>query len=186
MSDNITKLHLGFDVTILIAVNELDDLWARMLDDAAAKARISGRSDVADYLALRQTNDAIRRIGITWLFDSLIAIAAEANRHNAAITIEREEPHEFSFRNARMVGCLVRVRFGVRSLTVDAGWTRTPAHGFMRGGALAAARLVHFGMPKSGAELLLIKTNDGPAWQYETGQHFGTGNLREHFAVLVG
>ena len=165
-------------------MNELDEIWTRMLDDAAANALAAGRADVADFLALKQSNDAIRRMSIGWLFDSLIEIASEANRDDPSIVIEREEPHEFDFRNARMAGSLVRVRWGVRSLTAEAGWTRTPAHGFMRGGALAAARLIHFGMPEQGAELALVQTESGPEWALAGGEKFDVEELRRHFALF--
>lgn len=166
-------------------MNELDETWARMLDAAIEKARASGRNGVADYLALKQSNDAIRQASVDWLFDSLIELAATENRRNSLIAIEREEPHEFPFRNARMAGSLIRVRYGVRCLTIEAGWTRTPAHGFMRGGALAAARIQHFGMPKSGAELLLVRSGDLPAWNYENGKPFDSQSLAEHFKLFL-
>ena len=55
--------------------------------------------------------------------------------------MENENPHNFRLRGANLVGSLLRVRQGVRCLTVEAGWTRTPNDGFMRGGALAIARI---------------------------------------------
>ena len=138
-------------------MNELDEVWTRMVDNALEKARNNGQGDVAEYLTLRQTNDKIRQASVEWLFDSMLEIASFANRDNASITIENESPHQFSFNNANLVGSCVRFRQGVRCLTVEAGWTRTPNDGFMRGGALACARISHFGVSKTHAELLLIK-----------------------------
>jgi hypothetical protein len=97
---------------------------------------------------------------VQWLFGSLLEIA----QNNLQITIENETPHHFAFQNANLVGSLLRLRYGLRCLTVEAGWTRTPADGFMRGGALAAARITHFGMRKQNAELVLLKVNDVPNW----------------------
>src|SRR5436305_2498739 len=108
-------------------MNELDEIWSQMLADAEARARASGRHDVADYLALKASNDQIRERSIRWLFDSIIEFAAHANRREQAIAIEREDPHNFSFRGANLVGSLLRIRQGVRCLTLEAGWTRTPA-----------------------------------------------------------
>ena len=166
-------------------MNELDEAWSRMLEGAIENARASGRGDVADFLALKQSNDALRHAAINWLFDSFIEIAAEANRRNAFVVIEREEPHEFPFNNAQMAGSLVRIKFGVRSLTVEAGWTRLPSHGFMRGGALAAARIKHFGKPGSDDELVLIRHEEVPAWTFPDGSRFDSQRLIEHFRVLL-
>lgn len=166
-------------------MNELDDNWSQMLADALENARSTGRSGVADYLALKRSNDAVRQASADWLFDRFIAIAAEVNRRNSAVTTEREAPHEFAFQNARMAGSLLRVRFGVRCITVEAGWTRTPAHGFMRGGALAAARISHFGMPKAMAELVLVRGSEGAAWQHLDGAAFDERHVIEHFRVFL-
>ena len=167
-------------------MNELDEVWSRMLAEATERARSSGRDGVADYLALKQSNDALRQASVDWLFGSFIEIASEANRRNPAVTIEREEPHEFGFRNARMAGSLVRIRFGVRCLTVEAGWTRTPAHGFMREGALAAARITHFGMPKANADLVLRRSDEAPVWTIVDGGSFDSDSLVEHFRRFLG
>lgn len=179
------KLHLRFSLVILAAMNELDEAWSRMLAEAVSNARAAGRDGVADYLALKQSNDAIRQASAGWLFSSFIEIASETNRRNPSLTIEREEPHEFSFRNATMAGSLVRIRLGLRCLTVEAGWTRTPSHGFMRGGALAAARITHFGMPKAGAELVLVRAGETPVWSLADGGIFDSQTVAEHFAIFL-
>lgn len=166
-------------------MNELDEIWSQMLAEAAQNARGSGRDDVAQYLDLKQSNDAIRQASVNWLFGSFIEAASEANRRNPAITIEREEPHEFPFRNAKMAGSLVRIRLGVRCLTVEAGWTRTPSHGFMRGGALAAARISHFGMPKANSDLVLIRSGEAPLWTTVEGENFDLHSLIEHFRTFL-
>jgi hypothetical protein len=166
-------------------MNELDEAWSQMLAGAMENARASGRGDVADFLALKQSNDALRQTAVDWLFNSFIEIAAEANRRNALVLIEREEPHEFTFNNATMAGSLLRVRLGVRSLTVEAGWTRLPAHGFMRGGALAAARIRHFGIPEADDELILVRGEESPAWTDSNGGRFDSQKLFEHFRLLL-
>jgi hypothetical protein len=186
LTNHNTKLQLRFPVVILASMNELEDAWSQMLVSKLENARAAGRDDVADYLALKQLNDAIRQASVGWLFDAFIEVASEATGQNPSITIEREDPHEFEFRRGKMAGGLVRVRFGVRAMTVEAGWPRTPAHGFMRGGALAAARIVHFGMPAAGTELVLIRERDTPVWNSTDGSGFDSQKLREQFAILLG
>jgi hypothetical protein len=166
-------------------MNELDQAWTELLASKIEQARVSGRHDIADYLALKQSNDAIRQAGVTWLLDSLIEFAMEANRRLPAVTVEREEPHEFKYRGGTMAGSLVRVRFGVRSMTVEAGWTRQPSHGFMRGGALAAARVSHFGMPKAGTELEFVRDGEVTVWRSGTGDVFQFEDIVKHLQLLV-
>jgi hypothetical protein len=180
------KLHLPISVAILGGMDELEDAWSQMLAGAIANARSSGRGDVAEYLQLKLTNDLIRQTSVDWLFNSLIELASEENRRNPMIVIEREEPHEFAFSGARMAGELIRVRLGVRFMTLEAGWTRRPEHGFMRGGALAAARITHFGIPAETTELSLIRTDDAPVWNNSNGDAFGTEHIRYHIQVLRG
>ena len=143
-------------------MNELNVVWTQMINEALEKARAYGHGDVAEYLTLKATNDKIRQASVEWLFDSMLEIAAFANRNNAGVTIENENPHQFAFKNANLVGSLLRFRQGVRCLTAEAGWTRSPNDGFMRGGALAVARISHFGISRHNTELLLIKSNDFP------------------------
>ena len=166
-------------------MNELDQVWTDLLASKIEEARSSGRHDIADYLALKQSNDAVRQAGVTWLFDSLIEFAMEASRRYPALVVEREEPHEFDFRGGRMAGGLVRVRYGVRSLTIEAGWTRQPSHGFMRGGALAAARVSHFGLPKSGVEIELVRGDGSTGWRSTDGDSFDLEQLVGHLQVLI-
>ena len=167
-------------------MTELDHVWSEMLGKAAAKAIDSGRRDIAEYLRLKATNDAIRTIGVGWLLDTIVEIAGQAARKHAAITIEREEPHNFARGSSNMVGSLVHVRHGVRCLTVEAGWTRTPLDGVMRKGALAFARITHFGLPKSGAEFRLVHGETLPNWLDETDAIVDSGELRRHFDVFLG
>ena len=175
---------------MLAFVNEPDEKWAEKLTDANRAARAAGRHDAADYMELRAANDAIRREGVEWLFSTLIAIAARANRSAGSISIEREEPHDFQHRGANLVGSLIRLRQGVRCLTVEAGWTRTPGDGFMRGGPLAVARIVHFGMPRSNAELALARAGGSAAWKLVREDmppaDFGETDLNMHFAIFCG
>jgi hypothetical protein len=170
-------------------MNELDEVWSEMLASAIANAEASGRHDVAEYLALKASNDAIRQTSVKWLLDSAIELATEASRRNPTITMEKESPHNFRFAGANLVGSLLRVRQGVRCLTVEAGWTRTPKDGFMRGGALAFARISHFGMPESNTRLMLTRYEDAPQWfampDEDNRVSFGSEDLIGHFRIFL-
>lgn len=171
-------------------MNELDEIWAQKLSAAIAGARNSGRSDVAEYLALKAGNDALRATGVKWLFEALLEIAAHANRNRSNIIIDKKSPHQFPMGNSTLVGSSLLLRQGVRCLTLEAGWTRSPADGFMRGGALAGAQLTHFGIRKHNDELLLIHSNNILNWTFidKTGvrQIFDSTQLNRHFEIFTG
>ena len=172
-------------------MHELDEVWENMMNEAIARAKSSGKSDVADYLSLKASNDALRAASVKWLFDAAREIAAEINRRaRFAVSIENEHPYRFALGNANLVGSLARFRHGIRCLTLEAGWTRTPGDGFMRGGALAAARIAHFGMTKQNAELVLLRLEDAPNW-FEVNKDgnrsfFDSRNLQKHFQIFLG
>jgi hypothetical protein len=167
-------------------MTELDQVWARMLAGAEANATQLGRDDIVAYLCLRATNDAIRAAGVKWLFDTMIEIVGDAQRRHTTLTIDREEPHKFARGNARMVGSKLTVRHGVRCLTVEAGWTRAPDDGVMRGAALAFARISHFGLPRHDAEMKLVHDKGLPRWCSETGEEIDSGDLQGHVDVFLG
>lgn len=171
-------------------MTDLDRMWSQMLDEATAAARTSGRADVADYLDLKSRNDALRIAGVRWLFESIVVLAGDANQQFPAIRIEREDPHNFPHAGANIAGALLRVRHGLRCLTVEAGWTRTPADGFMRGRALAVARITHFGMAKMNMDLLLRPAETEPGWiaVAQDGREAPADEtfLRRHFNVFLG
>ncbi len=167
-------------------MTELDEIWSEMLASAAVNATGAGRHDVADFLRLKASNDAIRAAGVRWLFDTVIEIAATANRHHVSLTIERDDPHNFAHGNSNLVGTRVLVRHGVRCLSVEAGWTRTPSDGIMSGGALAFARVSHFGMPKMTAELKLVAEEPSPKWRNaETSGEIDSAELMRHLDILT-
>jgi hypothetical protein len=171
-------------------MNELDEHWSEMLNAAIQKAAENGRSDVADYLRLKAENDLLREAGVQWLFDSLVSIAMTRENVERGITAERVHPHSFAYGSANIAGSLLKVNHGVRCLTVEAGWTRTPADGFMRGGALAIGRLVHFGMSKCNSDLHLVRDQDEVVWK-ETpvaGKSgvFDSERLLGHFRLFLG
>ena len=171
-------------------MNELDEHWAEMLNAAMQKAAAGGRSDVADYLRLRAENDLVREAGVEWLFESMISIAMTREHTDAGVTAERMHPHNFAYGSSNIAGSLLTLRHGVRCLMLEAGWTRTPADGFMRGGALAIGRLLHFGMPKSNSDIMLVRGGAGVAWTETpvsgTGGVFDSDRLLHHFRLFLG
>jgi sugar phosphate isomerase/epimerase len=176
---------------MLKPMDELDETWRRMIMEATVRAKSEGRADVADYLALKANNDALRSAGCRWLFESFLELSEQANKQGIRLDIENENPHRFSVGHSTMVGSLLRFRHGVRSLTVEAGWTRTPADGFMRNGSLAHARIIHFGMSKANAEMILIKTGENSPQWFALDSHggrkpFSSHNLQEHFVIFTG
>ena len=171
-------------------MHELDEVWENLMNEAIARANASGRTDVADYLSLKASNDAVRAASVKWLFDAAAEIAGEINRRNFGITFEKVHPHRFQSGNTTLVGSLVRFRQGVRCLSVEAGWTRVPDDGFMRRGALAVARISHFGMAKQNAELILLRADNAPSWfvidKDEQRHLFDSRNLQKHFQIFLG
>jgi hypothetical protein len=170
-------------------VEELEQVWTNQLNEAAERARAAGRGDVADYLALRLTNDFLRATSVRWLFEAATEIAAEANRRHANLIFEKDDPHRFTSGHATLVGARISFRQGVRCFSIEAGWTRTPSDGFMRGGALALARLTHFGLPKQNSELVLLKIDNAPVWfaldAHGGRSEFHSQHLQNHFRIFL-
>src|SRR6185295_6884069 len=120
-------------------MSELDEAWALALSEAERRARLAGRSDIADYLSLKNSNDLLRKAGVDWLLAEFNSLAAEANRAGASIQSAKQEGHRFRTGSSTMVGHLLTFTNGVRTLFVEAGWPRTPRDGFVHGGGLAQA-----------------------------------------------
>lgn len=162
-------------------MTELDRVWSKMLEDALPDA--SG--DVAEYLRLKATNDAIRTAGVGWLFDTMIEIAGREMRARPHLNVDLVEPHSFKHGNSNMVGRLASFRLGVRCLTVEAGWARTPSDGIMRNGSLAVARFSHFGRPKHNSEFRFIRRDPLPAWIGPNHEDANSQLFEEHFSILL-
>lgn len=167
-------------------MQELDVVWLEMLSQAEADASLSGRGDVAEYIRLRTSNDRIRMAGSKWLIGSFIELALEPALAHASLSVDRISPHTFRRSTSNMVGEAVEITNGMRCLTVEAGWTRTPSDGVMRHGALAAANIRHRGMPESSVELMLVRTPGLPEWIEAAGRRITTADLRAHIDILLG
>ncbi len=169
---------------------DLEDEWSRMISFALDSARKSGKHDVADYLSLRAANDAIRRAGVGWLIDTLARLASNVRHAESFISFDRIDPYSFTFLGSNIVGICLEMRHGVRCLTVEAGWTRTPADGFMKGGALAIGRISHFGMPKANVDIALARDGDQVDWfVFVEGRmivRFDESDIRHHLNLFLG
>ena len=146
-------------------MNELEEAWAAGLAEAEARARAQGRTDIAEYLALRSSNDLIRTIAGNWLLTLFTTTAGEANRAGAGIQISTDHEHRFKVGHASMVGSLLSLASGVRKIVVEVGWPRTPRDGFIRGGGLACGNIKHVGIKRANEELRLVVDASGtPSW----------------------
>lgn len=169
-------------------MSELDEAWALALSEAEQKARLAGRKDLADYLSLKNSNDLLRKAGVQWLIESFTVAAGEANRAGASIKIARSEGHRFRTGTSTMVGQIVTLVNGVRTLSVEAGWPRVPRDGIVRGGGLACANIRHVGIRAASEELLLAKTSSGaPGWKSSTRNrhHLHESDIHRHIAILL-
>jgi hypothetical protein len=169
-------------------MSELDEAWALALAEAEQKARLAGRRDLAEYLALRNSNDLLRKAGIDWLVSSFMTLAGDANRTGANIQSSTTDGHRFRIGNSTMVGRLVTLNSGVRTIAVEAGWPRVPRDGFVKGGGLASANVRHVGIKLASEELLLSKSSDGsPQWTSITKNKrvFHESDIRRHLAILL-
>ena len=175
-------------------MKELEELWPEVLREAEKLA--AGGGEIADYVRLRRANDEARRIGIDWLINTFANVATAANQRGFRINIELSNDenglHQFKIEPATMRGALIRLTSGVRVLSVEAGFPRVPADGFVRGGGLAAGKITHFGISQANADLLLIRANnnlDAPFWttvdRQNLRQPFAVSHLKQHFAVFL-
>ncbi len=171
-------------------VSELDEAWALALAAAEMRARATGRTDISTYLALRTSNDLLRKTGRDWLQAMFTSIAAEANRAGASIQMSRDEGHRFRVGHATMVGGRLSLVNGVRNLSVEVGWPRTPSDGFIRGGGLAFADIKHLGLKSASEQFRLVVGPSGvPCWNAQSDSaephQIHESNIRHHIAILL-
>jgi hypothetical protein len=90
-----------------------------------------------------------------------------------------------------MVGERIVFRNGVRALTIEVGYPRTPQDGFITGNGLARANVRHFGDARAGIELLLVRagTNDLQWHEMSDGERTGRfteSDAQRHVIKLLG
>ena len=168
---------------------ENDALWDDLPTEMIDFVRTLARHDLADLVALKASSDEIRHRAVERLIGIFSELAGQLNRRNIPIEIERHEPHSFAAFKANMVGVKVIFRYGIRCLTVEAGWTRLPSDGFMRGGALAVAHISHFGLKRHSTDLALLKIDDRPQWHSIDSNNVArpveVPDLARHLAILA-
>ncbi|MDH3531230.1 MAG: hypothetical protein OEQ28_16850 [Acidobacteriota bacterium] len=171
-------------------MESLDPQFTSDLEIAIERAKQMGRFDLADYLALKASNDSIRQKAVDWLFGTILDIVFAFNRHGANIKIEQNDNHTFKNGSSQLSGRKLELRQGLRCLTVEAGWTRRPGDGIMRGGSMAFSRISHFGFRKETEELALLKFENEPQWfsikDEKTRLSFNASSLKRHFEVFLG
>jgi hypothetical protein len=167
-------------------VAEISQFWSEIM---AGRPGPAGHV-VSDFIALKASNDQIREQAVEWLISSFVELAAHANRHNVPIETESKKPHDFAAYGANMVGVKTSFRLGLRCLTVEAGWTRLPSDGFMRGGALVIAHIRHFGRKEHAADLALLKNGERSQWfeidSDKTARPLEIEHLVRHMSILIG
>ena len=170
-------------------MNETNEIWQNDLNQVIRQAENEGRADAAAYFSLKSTNDKIRTSSVEWLFETVLEIVSAFNEHGANIKIEQKDDYQFKGEKSLLTGSLLKLQRGVRCLTFEAGWTRNPNDGFMRGGALVFAGISHFGFNKENEELVLLKFEDQPQWFSVDGEtnriSFDVRRLRRHFEVFL-
>jgi hypothetical protein len=171
-------------------VERLDPFLNVDLEAVIEQAKEHGRFQIADYLSLRASNDSIRTESANWLFNTVREIVFAFNRHDARIKIEHIHKQRIKYGSFELSGEKLELRQGVRCLTFETGWTRSSFDGIMRGGALAFARISHFGFRKETEELELLKFEDRPQWftirNEKMRDSFNVSSLRRHFEVFLG
>ena len=171
-------------------MSELDEAWVLAMAEAENRARASGRADIGEYIALRNSNDRKRKFGADWIIKAFTEAAGEVNRAGASLQTSNADGHRFKVGSATMVGRLLTVTSGVRSISVEVGWPRTPNDGFVRGGGLACANIQHFGMKAASEHLRLEVDRKGlPHWQrhphHGERSEFHEADVKHHMAVLL-
>jgi hypothetical protein len=170
-------------------VGELDEAWAAALAEAEAQARAAGRADITEYLALRSSNDFLRKTATDWLLSTFANVADEMNRAGASLQVSTEDHYQFKIGNAAMVGKLLKLENGIRQLLIEVGWPRIPQHGFIRGGGLALSNIRHVGIKSASEELRLLTSTEGsPRWVIDRGpqnREFDESQVRKHVDILI-
>lgn len=174
---------------MLLTMESLDELWEEMIASATANPREIKRESLTDFIAVKTANDAIREAAVSQLIAAFETAVRSANDKGAGIGIEKLSPHRFQIERMNLAGSVIKLRLGVRCLTVEAGWTRTPSDGFMRGNALAVARFTHFGFARENAQLHLLKFESEPRWFFVENdglrRSFEISDLVAHLRILV-
>lgn len=153
----------------------------------------------ADYLALRAVNDRLREQGLAWMWEEMQLVCAEVNRELGATTEMpavqlARQAWQFEVGRSVMVGERFGARFRGRTLIVEVGWPRLPAHGFVSDQGLARGRVSLSLSPILDArptdDLILKARGNGSAeWyvirQSRLGEMVTTARLRSYLDAIL-
>jgi hypothetical protein len=147
-----------------------------------------------DYLSLRAANDLVREKGKEWLFESLSGLCSETGPE----TQIARQPWQFEVGRSVMVGERFGIRNRGRTLVVEIGWPREPAHGFVPDQGLARGRISLSASPMLSPRLLeeiILKTalpkaalNDAMWYSIDSGRIGGQITLealRQHVKAML-
>ena len=167
---------------------------------------------LADYLALKESNDRLREQGRAWMWETVSRHSAEINSAIAALPpgpppasmdpstqpasglqVGRQD-WQFKIGRSVMVGERIGVRYAGRTLIIELGWPRAPEHGYVpdhglaRGRVSMSANVMLEAMLKD--ELILKRDSDGvPVWHYikdsKTGEAVSPARLRTYLEELL-
>ncbi|MEP7271766.1 MAG: hypothetical protein ABI882_09685 [Acidobacteriota bacterium] len=143
-----------------------------------------------DYVALRAANDLIRERGKVWVFETLSRLCLEQGHE---LTLGRQD-WRFEVGRSVMVGERVGIRYRGSTLTIEVGWPRTPADGFVPDQGLARGRISLSTSPILSAkpvEELILRSNagHGALWYSirngRLGEELTERRLREHLLTVI-
>jgi len=143
----------------------------------------------AEYLSLRSANDLVREKGKQWIFETLSALCSEAGPE----AILGRQDWQFEVGRSVMVGERFGIRHQGRTLVVEIGWPREPAHGFVPDQGLARGRISLSASPMLSPRLqeeIILKTgNPDPRWYLidagKVGVEFDVESLRRHIRAML-
>lgn len=142
-----------------------------------------------DYLSLRASNDLMREKGKEWIFESLNLLCNETGPE----TQIARQPWQFEVGRSVMVGERFGIRNRGRTLVVEIGWPREPAHGFVPDQGLARGKISLSASPmlspRLSEEIILKGTgSDGRWYSIERGKlglEVTVETLRRHLGTML-
>ena len=143
----------------------------------------------AEYLSLRSANDLVREKGKQWVFETLSALCTEAGPE----ALLARQDWQFEVGRSVMVGERFGIRHRGRTLVVEIGWPREPAHGFVPDQGLARGRISLSASPMLSPrplqEIILKTGSPEPRWYSieggKVGGEFGAAQLSQHIKAML-
>lgn len=167
-------------------MDEFEQKWLEMLEKAKERAQREENLTLLEYFELKSANEKLRLEASKALLEMFFYAARSKSLEGFNLKFNTKSGHQFEMRQARLTGFCLDISFGIRKLTIEIGWTRTPKDGFMRQGALAYSRISHFGRPEHNKELLLLNRNE-PRWFFanDLQKLFEESDAVKHLNILL-